>query len=54
MKGIIIRMSTSQEKIMMFKSIASNPNLNESEVKKFLEWGKGDIEQALNYYYIQL
>lgn len=40
-----------QDKIVMFRSITEDTNLSETEVIKFINWGKGDIQQALNYYF---
>ena len=34
-----------------FRSIVEDPSLSDIEIKKYLNWGKGNLEQALNYYY---
>ena len=34
-----------------FRTIAEDPTLTDAEIKKYLNWGKGNLEQALNYYY---
>ena len=39
------------ENIELFKSIASDDQLKDEEIRKYLGWSKGNLEQALNYYY---
>lgn len=34
-----------------FRSIAGENELSDKEVQKYLQWGKGNIEVALNYYF---
>ena len=34
-----------------FRSIVEDSKLTDEEIKKYLSWGKGNLEQALNYYY---
>ena len=34
-----------------FRCLVEDPSLTEAEIKKYLNWGKGNLEQALNYYY---
>lgn len=43
-----------QDKIATFRSITLDINLSETEIIKFINWGKGDIQQALNYYFKNL
>ena len=42
------------EKIELFRSITMDHDVEEAQVTKFINWGKGDIQQALNYYYTHL
>lgn len=43
-----------EEKILCFRNITQDSEIDESEVIKFINWSKGDIQQALNYYYKNL
>jgi hypothetical protein len=43
-----------QDKITMFRTITEDQDIDDKEVVKFINWGKGDIQQALNYYFINL
>jgi hypothetical protein len=43
-----------QDKITMFRTITEDQDIDDKEVIKFINWGKGDIQQALNYYFINL
>jgi hypothetical protein len=40
-----------QEAIELFRSFTSDYAIDSLEVTKFLTWGKGNLEQALNYYF---
>lgn len=37
--------------IETFRSIVEDPQLSDQEIGKYLSWGKGNLQQALNYYY---
>lgn len=43
-----------QEKVLMFRSITEDHSIAEKEIVKFINWGKGDVQQALNYYFRNL
>ena len=34
-----------------FRNLIEDPSLTDAEIKKYLTWGKGNLEQALNYYF---
>jgi hypothetical protein len=40
-----------EDSIAMFRSITDDYAISEQEIRKFLTWGKGSIDHALNYYY---
>lgn len=40
--------------LTLFRSITLDYDAEEAQIRKFLAWGKGDIQQALNYYYVHL
>ena len=40
-----------EESLELFRSITDDHNISNAEIRKYLSWGKGNIEQALNYYY---
>ena len=39
------------EAVQEFRAITDDHALSEQEIKKYLAWGKGNLEQALNYYF---
>ena len=39
------------EAVQEFRAITDDRALSEQEIKKYLAWGKGNLEQALNYYF---
>jgi hypothetical protein len=43
-----------EDKIATFRAITEDNAINESQITKFIEWGKGDVQHALNYYYSHL
>jgi hypothetical protein len=40
-----------EETISTFRAITQDYQISESEVLKFIKYGRGDVQQALNYYY---
>jgi hypothetical protein len=40
----------SEEKVAQFLAVVGD-ELDRATALKFVEWGKGDLNQALNYYY---
>jgi hypothetical protein len=34
-----------------FKAIVADPALKDTEIRRYIAWGKGNLEHALNYYY---
>ena len=42
------------DKVRAFREITQDYQLDEGDAVKFIKWGKGDIQQALNYYYNHL
>jgi hypothetical protein len=42
------------EKVSIFRSFTDDNSIEEKEIIKFIEWGKGDLQQAINYYYKHL
>lgn len=41
------------EMVEQFRNITNDLSVSEQDIKKFLKWGKGNLEHALNYYYRQ-
>jgi hypothetical protein len=39
------------ETIAQFRAITDDYAISDEEIKKFVNWGKGDLQQALNYYF---
>lgn len=39
------------ETIQLFREIIGDSTFDSREITKFLQWGSGNLEQALNYYY---
>jgi len=39
------------EAVKDFRSITNDHKVSEQEIQKYLSWGKGDLQIALNYYY---
>lgn len=39
------------ETIDFFRAITNDVVIKDQEILKFIKWGQGNIEQALNYYY---
>lgn len=39
------------EQVQTFRIITDDQSLSDNEIKKYLQWGKGNLEQALNYYF---
>lgn len=43
-----------EDSLATFRSITDDYAISEQEIRKFLTWGKGSIDHALNYYYRKL
>jgi hypothetical protein len=41
------------EQIELFRAITNDHTIQSTEISKFLKWGSGNLEQALNYYFRQ-
>lgn len=41
------------EHIEHFRAVTNDHTIQSAEISKFLKWGNGNLEQALNYYYRQ-
>ncbi len=41
------------EHIELFRAITNDHTIQSTEISKFLKWGNGNLEQALNYYFRQ-
>lgn len=42
------------EIIEQFREITGDHSIDSDEIGKFIKWGKGNLEQALNYYYVRM
>ena len=39
------------EVVQNFRAITNDFKISDQEINKYLGWGKGDLQLALNYYY---
>lgn len=39
------------DSLQQFRDIVDDHTLTDQEVKKYLNWSQGNLEQALNYYF---
>lgn len=39
------------EAVENFRAITNDYRVSDQEITKYLSWGKGDLQVALNYYY---
>jgi hypothetical protein len=42
------------DQIAQFRAITEDTIIDTAQISKFIQWGKGDLQHALNYYYQHL
>jgi hypothetical protein len=44
-------LTSMSEYVQTFRAITNDFKISDQEITKYLGWGKGDLQVALNYYY---